>query len=201
MFRIVVVLVVATGAADARGFRRAQVPNGTTLTCETCHVAGQSRRVRNPFGMQVEQTLVGQDADWSALFDLDADGDGFTNGLELGDPDGVWQPGQPNPPLVSHPGNAADHPPLPDMFVPEPDAAALDPDAAVAAPDAAMEADAGADASARAPDAIGVDPLDDEGGGDGSAGCQGVPAPWPWLPLLFTLRYSRRAPRPRAARS
>ncbi len=49
-------------------------------------------------------TVFGRDAEasgrsptWSALFELDSDGDGLTNGEELGDPEGLWSIGDPNP--------------------------------------------------------------------------------------------------------
>ena len=44
-----------------------------------------------------------------ALAELDSDGDGFTNGRELGDPLGLWRPGMPFPgtcSCVSRPGSA-----------------------------------------------------------------------------------------------
>ena len=55
---------------------------------------------RNPFGLTVE-------ADF-----LDAGDDGFTNGEELGDPDGTWVVGDPDPEVdaIYHPGDAEDHP-------------------------------------------------------------------------------------------
>ena len=45
---------------------------------------------------------------------LDADGDGFTNGEELQDPEGAWRLGDPkpgNPDAVTHPGDPDSHPP------------------------------------------------------------------------------------------
>ena len=45
---------------------------------------------------------------------LDSDGDGFTNGEELGDPDGTWQEGDAAPgdaADITHPGNPDSHPP------------------------------------------------------------------------------------------
>ena len=42
---------------------------------------------------------------WSAICNLDSDGDGKTNGEELGDPNCVWTKGEtPNGPATSHPG-------------------------------------------------------------------------------------------------
>ena len=45
---------------------------------------------------------------------LDADGDGFTNGEELQDPEGAWRLGNPkpgDPDAVTHPGDPDSHPP------------------------------------------------------------------------------------------
>ena len=80
-------LLTLSTPAEAVDFRVGQVPNGTEYSCNLCHTAGGGSP-RNNFGMQVEDTLDGENVDWSAVFDLDADGDGATNGEELGDPDG-----------------------------------------------------------------------------------------------------------------
>jgi hypothetical protein len=50
----------------------------------------------------------------SKLAALDADGDGFTNGEELQDPEGAWRLGDPqpgDPDAVTHPGDPDSHPP------------------------------------------------------------------------------------------
>ncbi len=76
-------------SAMARPFRPAMIPNGTTFSCNTCHTSGGGTP-RNPFGLAV-QAITGSSAVafWSpTLAALDSDGDGFTNGQELGDPDG-----------------------------------------------------------------------------------------------------------------
>ncbi|MEL6548362.1 MAG: hypothetical protein AAFQ82_27310 [Myxococcota bacterium] len=77
--------------AEARPFRVSQIPNAPA-SCNTCHTNGGGTP-RNAFGLDVESRLVGGtlgDVDWDAVCDLDSDGDGFTNGEELGDPDCVW---------------------------------------------------------------------------------------------------------------
>ena len=45
---------------------------------------------RTAFGNDVRSTLSGGLPDWSALYALDSDGDGQSNGEELGDPCGDW---------------------------------------------------------------------------------------------------------------
>jgi len=100
----IAVLMLFAVDAGARRHRQSQVPNGGEFGCTLCH-QGFGGDVRNEFGLQVEATLVGGNVDWAAIFDLDADGDGYANGEELGDPEGVWRRGQPHPasPLVTHP--------------------------------------------------------------------------------------------------
>ena len=51
------------------------------------------------------------DVQWQAIYDRDADGDGYTNGEELGDPNGNWMLGDPSVAgPVSHPAKANDIP-------------------------------------------------------------------------------------------
>lgn len=92
--------VVAEEAA-ARSKRVRQVPNGSAASCNTCHTAGGGSPL-NPFGLETLNFLTSAgaagDVIWGpALAALDSDGDGATNGAELGDPDGTWVVGDPNP--------------------------------------------------------------------------------------------------------
>lgn len=101
--------------SQARPERTAQVPNGMTRSCPLCHV-GANFNMRTTFGEQVQEFLVGDDlmtatVDWAALADEDADGDGATNGDELGDPAGTWQPGDADPAFQSDPSDPASVPP------------------------------------------------------------------------------------------
>lgn len=97
-------------SASARNFRVAMVPNGDVFRCATCHVSPGGGGTRNPFGRAVEAiTGASTRAFWSAtLAAQDSDGDGFSNGVELGDPEGDFTviPGW----KVTHPGNAASKP-------------------------------------------------------------------------------------------
>ncbi|KAF7262075.1 ABC transporter [Paragonimus skrjabini miyazakii] len=65
------------------------------------HVNSSGGGPRNAFGLD-----FGKVKSWSRLCPLDSDGDGFTNGQELGDPDCVWTPGALPQRLtnISHPG-------------------------------------------------------------------------------------------------
>ena len=111
-------LLVAS-SADARGFRPGMMPNGFAARCQACHMSPAGRDARNAFGLEVEKlvTAGGREVFWGpALAALDSDGDGFTNGEELGDPEGVWVSGE-TPAgaraLASNPGFATSVPPSP----------------------------------------------------------------------------------------
>ncbi len=105
--------VLVCASAQARNFRVDQIPNNNWV-CRSCHVSDGGSR--NGFGADVEQLLNGQDADWSVLYNLDSDNDGFTNGEELGDPMGLWRTGdeQPIGDVITNPGDPNDFPIDPD---------------------------------------------------------------------------------------
>ncbi len=97
--------------AEARSWRPAQLPNGQVFNCATCHVRTSGGGPRNAFGEAV-RSLVNPGSRtpfWGpVLARLDSDGDGFTNGQELGDPEGD---GTPTPGAeVTHPGNPSSKP-------------------------------------------------------------------------------------------
>lgn len=100
---IFVASVAYSVTASAREFRVNQVPNGPEFSCNVCHEPGNTGYV-NPFGVQVLDNLSQQNVVWEDLAMLDADGDGYTNGVELGDPDGTWRRGD------AHPGGNPTHP-------------------------------------------------------------------------------------------
>lgn len=103
----------------ARGKRVSQIPNGAAFSCNACHTAGGGTP-RNAFGLELETnflTAAGAAGDviWGPeLAALDSDGDGVSNGAELGDPDGTWVVGDANPEGETfHPGDPESTPPLP----------------------------------------------------------------------------------------
>ena len=108
------------GDVAARPHRPGQIPSGFVNNCLNCHMSPAGGDPRNPFGLTVEAdflTSVGISGDvlWGPeLAAIDSDGDGFTNGEELGDPEGTWQIGDPAPidaADVTLPGDPDSHPP------------------------------------------------------------------------------------------
>ncbi len=109
------------GQAGARPLRFNQIPNGGINRCSNCHFNPMGGGGRNAFGQTIEKSFLVPPAtpanatidlftvNWGPdLAKLDSDGDGVTNGQELGDPDGAWRSGQPapgNPRNVSLPGD------------------------------------------------------------------------------------------------
>jgi hypothetical protein len=118
---IAFLLVGLAGEAQARGRRVDQLPNGSALGCAACHVDPTGGGSRNAFGQMIEADFLTAgsflgDVIWGPeLAGLDADGDGATNGEELGDPAGAWPtdgtPG--DPAAVTNPGDPDSRPPEP----------------------------------------------------------------------------------------
>jgi len=115
---VFMLLMLASVPAYARDFRVDDIPNGGRFDCTSCHVGSQGGGDFTPFGSAAIGALTGsgnveqQHVDWSQLYDLDSDRDGFTNGEELGDPDGTWIRGDPDPGgVIYHPGDTSKHPP------------------------------------------------------------------------------------------
>jgi hypothetical protein len=80
------VLLAASPTAHAIKAYKASIPNGSVNSCSACHTAAPKL---NSFGTDFSQA----GNSWSpTLASLDSDGDGFTNGQELGDPTGAFTP-------------------------------------------------------------------------------------------------------------
>ena len=120
-----IILVAISTYIVSRPFRINQIPNGANVPnnngdpCLTCH-ATFGGSPRNSFGLEIESNFLsvpgaGGNVQWGPdLAAIDSDGDGFTNGEELQDPNGAWSQGQADPGdpnLVSNPGDAQSTPP------------------------------------------------------------------------------------------
>ena len=109
-----IISMLSVNILNGRGFRITQLPNGTKYSCNTCHTNGGGTS-RNSFGLAVE-AIIGMSSIefWGPEFaSQDADGDGFSNGVELQDPNGEWKFGSADPgemTAVSHPGDIDDIP-------------------------------------------------------------------------------------------
>ena len=116
-FQILLILIVSSSISIySRAFRVNQLPNGTTYRCLNCHMSIAGDGPLNPFGQDVSAKFLNSKGDvvWGPeLANLDSDGDGYTNGQELQDPEGKWEigdsdPGKPN--LVTLPGDSTSKP-------------------------------------------------------------------------------------------
>ena len=102
-FSFAFVISLLADTAQARGFRRGQIPHGFVNGCAPCHVSPGGGGPRNPFGQEIEFNFLvpggsGGTVQWGpALAALDSDGDGVSNGTELNDPTGSWSIGAPSP--------------------------------------------------------------------------------------------------------
>lgn len=98
---------------NARSFRVSMIPNGNNFSCGNCHINPSSGGPRTAFGNAVF-TKIGSSSSpfWDASFaSMDSDGDGFTNGEELGDTNGDFSLDRTTG--ISNPGNSSSRPVLP----------------------------------------------------------------------------------------
>ena len=103
---LLLTLLLAVRSASALNVFETMVPNGTVLGCTMCH--GATGPPLKPFG----SAFTRNNHAWNAtLAAMDSDGDGFSNGVELGDPLGAWLRGDPNPAgTPTNPSDPASHP-------------------------------------------------------------------------------------------
>ena len=111
LIAVLAIVFLSWGQTDARPFRVSQLPNGSAIGCASCHVNPNGGGTLTPFGSAINSNYLvpsGRtgNVQWNAMLAmLDSDGDGVSNGQELGDPDGdgtvdasipVTNPGDPN---------------------------------------------------------------------------------------------------------
>lgn len=115
---VAVGVLTFSSVAFARSHRVDNIPNGAARGCLNCHLTNTGQHFTD-FGSDVRAHLVGdgleirdREVDWAAVYAKDSDGDTYTNGEELGDPDGTWRIGDPNPPgPTTNPGDEESFPP------------------------------------------------------------------------------------------
>ena len=85
--------------ALARSCRPSLIPNGSKNNCSNCHTSRLGGGPTNAFGSAVRPLVGGLcQPFWGPdIAKKDSDGDGLTNGEELGDPEGTWSVGKPQP--------------------------------------------------------------------------------------------------------
>lgn len=111
LIAVFAIVFIGWGQADARPARVDQLPNGRALGCAACHVNPSGGGTLTSFGSAINSNYLVPSGragvvQWNAMLAmLDSDGDGVSNGQELGDPDGdgtvdssiqVTNPGDPN---------------------------------------------------------------------------------------------------------
>ena len=115
----VALTTLAASGVEARPFRVSQLPTGADFGCTSCHTT-RTGGPRNSFGTAVFYGITSNPstapAGWGPLLaGQDSDNDGFTNGQELGDPDGTWTVGDPNPVFdATNPGDPSSFPAVTD---------------------------------------------------------------------------------------
>ncbi len=122
LIAVFAIVFIGWGQADARPFRVSQLPNGSMIGCASCHVNPSGGGTLTPFGSAINSNYLvpsGRtgNVQWNAMLAmLDSDGDGVSNGRELGDPDGdgmtdasiqVTNPGDPNSFVPQQPATPA----------------------------------------------------------------------------------------------
>jgi len=113
--------------AFARPTSPGKIPNGNQYSCGTCHESGHVFSDGSPpvpptpvhgNAMQLPFLNTIPTKTWTPdLASQDSDGDGFTNGEELLDPDGTWVIGQPDPGIpidAANPSDPNSAPPAPE---------------------------------------------------------------------------------------
>ena len=106
----IICLIILSNDAIARSWRVSQIPNGNVNGCKTCHNASYSSL--NSFGLEV-RLLLGRGSTatfWTSILAAkDSDGDGASNGQELGDNDGDGVAAIPSS-EVTNPGDSKSKP-------------------------------------------------------------------------------------------
>lgn len=120
LFIIFLVIIGNCSEAYSRLIRVSNIPNGRKFSCRNCHDMTDTKyTTRNSFGKEIEANYLQPTVPikmkkvmWqAALAALDSDGDGYTNGQELDDPEGKITNGDSTDfEKVTNPGDSTSHP-------------------------------------------------------------------------------------------
>lgn len=100
-------ILLLPSLAFARSNRVGQVPHGNAFGCDICHTSAGGL---TDFGFDSFTYTENGTVNWANLSKRDSDGDGYTNGVELGDPNGTWRSGNAAPAgRYTDPNNADDN--------------------------------------------------------------------------------------------
>ena len=91
---ITILFLSLPNVAEARSNRVGQVPHGAAFGCDICHTSAGGL---TDFGFDSFTYTTNGNVSWADLAMKDSDGDGYSNGLELGDPNGSWRTGNAQP--------------------------------------------------------------------------------------------------------
>lgn len=109
IFIFLIVSLVSSIILVSQSFRVSQIPNGGINSCANCHINPFGGGPRNSFGQKIEESFLNAQGNvqWNPqLASLDSDGDGFSNGIELQNPSGIWSGGPVgDPSKVTNPGD------------------------------------------------------------------------------------------------
>lgn len=111
---LLTIVVLTSTIVISQSFRVTQIPNGGINSCQNCHISVFGGGSRNGFGQAVNNGFLNfqGNVQWGPqLAALDSDGDGFSNGVELQDPNGTWTGGSiGDPSKVTNPGDPNSRP-------------------------------------------------------------------------------------------
>lgn len=109
---VLVLLLVFVAPVWANEVLQARLPLSEPFSCDNCHLPGASPTPSDPalnaFGLDFDDPAIGNQTWSSYLAGLDSDGDGCTNGAEVGDVDGNGHPDNGVSEESSNPGLAGD---------------------------------------------------------------------------------------------
>lgn len=110
LLTLLVFTLISSNAFAKKSFK-SSIPNVETKNCATCHTGEPKDKTWNVFGTGIKNSLKNEEPDWPRACSEDFDGDGASNGVELGDPDCMF-PDMDAGAYVSDPADKDSKPPM-----------------------------------------------------------------------------------------